>query len=534
MNRLTKIALSILSGALLSCAWPEHGFPLLLFVGFIPLLLVENDLFNKKKEVNSFSVFWYAAIAFSIWNSFTTFWIYNAALVGVVAAVIINTLLTSFAFYLFHVTHRVLAGKATAYVALIGYWLSYEFLQLNWDLNWPWLNLGNGFASYPSWIQWYEYTGIFGGSLWVLVVNILLFHFIYQRFFQKICSRAVGMKLGIAVILTVIPIIYSYYIYRGYKEVKSSIDVIVVQPNLDPYSEQYSVDPQMVTAQMLASAKIKADSLADFIVFPESAIQEHAWEDQLDSLSSVRQIRAFNKQYPLMKAVVGMSTYKIFNTGEPLTISARKFSDADKYYDAYNTALYVANNGSLQKHHKSKLTPGVEKMPYPRLFKFLEKFALDLGGTVGTLGSDAEQIPFMINDSLKIAPVICYESVYGEFVNEFVSRGANAIFVITNDGWWGNTPGHRQHLLFSVLRAIETRRSVARSANTGVSCFINQRGDISQRTDYWVPAAIRSKMNTNSEITFYVKHGDYIGRFFLVIAGLMFILTLGIGVFRKT
>ncbi len=165
-------------------------------------------------------------------------------------------------------------------------------------------------------------------------------------------------------------------------------------------------------------------------------------------------------------------------------------------------------------------------MPLIHYLPFIENFAIDLGGTVGSLGMNPDQTPFSINDNLKIAPVICYESVYGEFLNRFIQNGANVIFVITNDGWWGNTAGHRQHMLFSVLRAIETRRSVARSANTGISCFINQRGDISQRTDYWVPAVIREKINANDKITFYVKYGDYIGRIFMLVAGLFLLLTI--------
>jgi apolipoprotein N-acyltransferase len=526
MKRWTKIALAVLSGLILASGWPEHGFPLLLFIGFIPLLMVENDHWIRMKETNSFSIFLYGFIAFSVWNVLTTYWIYNSTLVGVIAAVLVNTLLMSTTFTLFHITHRVLTGRTTAYVALIGYWLSMEFLHLRWDLNWPWLNLGNGFAAFPKWIQWYEYTGTFGGSLWILIMNILLFHFIYFRFIKKICSRNVGIIIISAIALAILPILCSSFMYSRYRERKSPVDVVVVQPNLDPYKEQYEVEPSIVTMRMLALARKKADSLTDFIVFPESAIQEHAWEDQLDHVGSIDLLHKFNSSYPKMAAIVGMSTRKIFKPGEPLSFSARKFIDADRYYDEFNTALYVAHDGSLHKYHKSYLTPGVEKMPYPKTFKFLEKYALDLGGTIGSIGTNHVQAPFIINDTLKIAPVICYESVFGEFVNQFVKNGANAIFVITNDGWWGNTPGHRQHLLFSVLRAIETRRSIARSANTGISCFVNQRGDISQRTSYWVPGAIRSTINANSGLTFYVRYGDYIGRGFILVSILMFILTI--------
>ena len=283
---------------------------------------------------------------------------------------------------------------------------------------------------------------------------------------------------------------------------------------------------------MLTQAAAKSDSMTDFAVFPESAVQEYVFEDQIEHSPSVARMREFNSRYKNMNIISGISSRKIFEPGEALSPSARKFSDADRYYDSYNTALFIAHDSTLQKYHKSKLTPGVELMPYLNVFPFLKKFAIDLGGTTGSLGVNPDQTPFTIRENLKIAPVICYESVYGEFLNRFIINGANCIFVITNDGWWGNTPGHRQHMLFSVLRAIETRRSIARSANTGISCFINQRGDISQRTAYWVPATIREKINANDKITFYVKYGDYIGRIFMLVAAISALLTISAS-FRK-
>jgi len=129
--------------------------------------------------------------------------------------------------------------------------------------------------------------------------------------------------------------------------------------------------------------------------------------------------------------------------------------------------------------------------------------------------------------------LICYESAYGEFTNKFVKKGANVIFVITNDGWWGDTPGHKQHLYFSPLRAIETRRSVARSANTGISCFIDQRGNIYQATKYWEPDVIKQDINLNSEITFYTRMGDYIGRISAFLSVIFILLSVVFGIRKR-
>jgi apolipoprotein N-acyltransferase len=534
MNRIHKLALSILSGILLSLSWPENGFPFLIFIALIPLLIVEGQHYQKRNDNGTFGIFWYGFITFLIFNTLTTYWIYNSTLAGAIAAIVLNSLFMSIIFQAFHYTHRKMIGEAAGYLALIGYWLSFEYLHLRWDLNWPWLNFGHVFAAYPRWIQWYEFTGVFGGSLWVVTVNILLYKFLHFRIIMKVCNRQAALLLISSLFLLVLPSAVSLIMYASYREKSDPVDVVVVQPNLDPYNEQYTLDPLDVTERMLELAAKKADSLTDFIVFPESAIQEYAFEDQLDSIGSIKTLRKFNQSYHRMNAAVGISTRKIFGENEPLSSTARKFRDADRYYDAYNTALYVAHDGKLQIHHKSKLTPGVEKMPYPRLFRFLENYAIDLGGTIGSLGVDNREIPFRVSDHLQIAPIICYESVYGEFLNGFIKNGASLIVVITNDGWWGNTPGHRQHLQFSVLRAIETRRSIARSANTGISCFINQRGDVSQRTRYWEPDVIRSTINANDKITFYVKHGDYIGRMFLMISAVMAMITIVFAFSKKS
>ena len=193
--------------------------------------------------------------------------------------------------------------------------------------------------------------------------------------------------------------------------------------------------------------------------------------------------------------------------------AARKFRTFEGSYFAYNTAFYIDSSSKLQWYHKSKLTPGVEKMPSWKILSPLKDFAIDLGGTIGTLKIDDERKVFTHQGGLfRVAPVICYESVYGEFVAGYVRNGANIIFIITNDGWWGDSPGHRQHLEFAKLRAIETRRSIARSANTGISAFFDQRGDIYQATPYVEQAAIRQSLTLNETKTFYVKNGDYLAR----------------------
>lgn len=531
MKRHHKILLSVVSGLLLAFSWPMKGFPALVLIAFVPLLFIESEQRKNKASNSPYGLFGYAFLAFLIFNTLTLYWIYHAALPAGIFSVLFTSFLMTLTFHLFHVAARNFNRDGAAYTTLVAFWLCYEFIQLRWDLNFPWMNLGGAFGMWPSWIQWYEITGTFGGTLWILLINILLFITIRKALNSP--GKRIPFKETVFVIsLIALPLIYSQIRYASYKEKVNPVNVVVVQPNIDPYNEQYDLDPMVVTRKMIDMALAKSDSTTDFIVCPESAIQEYVYEDQFDLSPSINTFREIKNVIPGIRTVVGISSRKVFEEGEPLSPTARKFKNAEKYYDSYNTAMLIDNDSTLQVHHKSKLTPGVERMPYPKFFKFLEKYALDLGGTVGSLGIDDDQIPFKTASNITIAPVICYESVFGEFTSQFIANGANVIFVITNDGWWKDTPGHRQHMVFSALRAIETRRSVARSANTGFSCFVNQRGDISQRTDYWVPAVIKGTINANEHITFYVRYGDYIGRAGVLTAVLLLLLTI-VNILRK-
>ena len=154
----------------------------------------------------------------------------------------------------------------------------------------------------------------------------------------------------------------------------------------------------------------------------------------------------------------------------------------------------------------------VEHTPYPRLFCPIDDL---LGGVMGRCVGQDEISLLHIQDGTTVIPVgcaVCYESVYGEYYTDYIRKGARAMTIITNDAWWGNTPGYRQHLSYASLRAIETRRAIARCANTGISAIISPSGKITERTPWWEPAVIESEIPLRDDITFYVSHGDITGR----------------------
>jgi len=213
-----------------------------------------------------------------------------------------------------------------------------------------------------------------------------------------------------------------------------------------------------------------------------------------------------------------------------LTAAARenKRGGFPRYYEIQNSAIQLQSDSSeIPVYVKSKLVPGVETFPYRKLLPFLKPIVDKLGGSVHGLGIQKERSVFN-NQSLSIAPVICYESIYGNFVGDYIRKGAQAIFIMTNDGWWDNTPGHKQHLAFGALRAIEFRRPIARCANTGISCFVNARGDISHQLAYGTQGSITNSMAFSSYETIYSKTGDLIAYVCLIfsVLALFFLLTI--------
>ncbi len=540
IKKIHLILVSILSGLILTLAWPVNGFPGLLFIGLVPLLFVEDYISNRRDKFFRFSFLFYSYPAFFIWNLLTTWWIYNSTLGGAIMAVVLNSLFLAIVFQVFSWAKRQLSSKMAGYFALASFWIAFEYLHLNWMISWPWLTLGNGFASYYNWVQWYEYTGVMGGTLWVLVVNVVIYEGIRNLKFEPERSgtrrsqiQNSTILLFITSLLIIVPILISFSIYRNYTEKPDPVNFVVVQPNVDPYSEQYSLPPPEVVNRIMTLAAPLLDSTTNFLIAPESAIQEDMWENDMNTFFTLKLLRNVIRKYPELNILIGGSTFKAYEEGEALSRSARKFRDSDGFYDAYNTAILINASDSMQLYHKSKLTPGVEALPSFKGFKWLEKFAINLGGTVGSLGTDDHRKVFWTNNTTRVSPIICYESVFGEFFAEFVSNGAQIMIIITNDGWWGDTPGHRQHFTFAHLRTIETRRSIARSANTGISAFIDQRGDAFNVTKYWEPAAIKGTLNANSTLTFYVKHGDYIARIAVWLTCILLLISLSVRIFVK-
>jgi apolipoprotein N-acyltransferase len=499
--------LSVFSALLLSVAWYLH-LSIIIFFALVPLLILEDKISTDQTTRKRKLKLWlYAYITFLIWNVLVTWWVVYASLSGAAMAFLANSLLMSFVFLIYSSLKNQI-NKPWAAWLLIPLWLAWEHGHTLWDISWTWLSICNVFAFNHNWIQWFEFTGASGGSAWMLFVNILIFKILKKNSTLKIVSRQVS-AIAAAII---IPILISYGMLFLKKPLSNPDDrrhILVVQPNIDPYNTKFSVEFQSQFFKFLKLVEGKIKPNTDFLVLPETFITENIDEQFIADSPEINWFRdSLLKKFPHLKIVTGGNTYMVYPSKEAASATARFDAQANVYFDAYNSGFMIDNH-RVQIYHKSKLVPGVERMPFPALFKPLESFAIDLGGTMGSLGMDDTRSVF--SDSAGktfIAPVICYESVYGDYCTEYIRKKANIIFIITNDGWWQDTPGYVQHVNYARLRAIENRRQIARSANTGTSCFIDEFGNISDATPWWQEAVIEKDLYVNNQMTFFSRYGD--------------------------
>ncbi len=519
--RHQPLLLSIVTGILLALSWPARGIPLLAFVALVPLLWVEDHFHAERKHSRLTRMFVHAWLAFFVFNLLTTWWIMFATIPGMLVAVLLNPVFMAIPWVVMHASRRMLPGKQGQTPLLI-LWLSFEYLHAQWDLSWSWLDLGNVFATTPFLVQWYEYTGTSGGTSWILVANLMLYS-LWKQLQGRIHMRKNRLlRMGLAATVLVLPAVVSLIIWHRYEEASDPVEVVVVQPSHDPYQPVGSIaeaEKRLALLTSLANSKISPHTR--FVVAPEGANPRGVWMHEAESHFTIQAFRDHISQHPGLAWVLGSFAYQMYQANEARPKSAAPYKNDDTYYDVYNSAIMIEADRPVAFYHKSKLVPGIEKMPFYTIMKPIGKLVEKFGGTQTSLGTQAYRGVFSTTTGYTVAPAVCYESIYGDYMGAYFRRGAGLIFIVTNDGWWRNTPGHRQHNQYARLRAIESRRSIARSASTGISSFINQRGEVLQQTRWWETTAISQELNQNYTLTFYSLQGNFLGKLALFLTVLL-------------
>ena len=498
--------LALLSSTLLIFSFPYTGsFTPFVFIGFVPLLLLRQQFLATDKKPWKLGLWTY--LSFLLWNIGTTWWVANASISGGIFAFTVNALLMTLVFGSWSFIDRKINTRYS-FLLLIPIWILFEFGHHRWDLSWPWLTLGNYFSVRTDWVQWYEWTGTLGGSAWILLVNLLLFRL--YNVYRDVAKRNQNIFTIIGILF--LPIVVSQILlpFATSLAVKKPnyLNAVVLQPNIDPYTEKFaaSASNEAFTDSLINLANRHVTSQTNLVIAPETALPLSFLEDKLHTFAFGQQLQEQVSKWPKVDLLIGASTVKIFDTKQ--SVASTPIPNTSQWYESYNSSVLLTKKEAPQYAHKSKLVPGVELVPFSAYLPFLSALAIENGGTSGTLGIEKEPKILSV-DQVKLAPIICYESIYGDFVRQQVQKGAQLLCIITNDGWWGNTPGYQQHFSFARLRAIETRRWVLRSANTGTSGSIDQRGKVIKKTPYWTKASFAQTVTLRSDQTFYTKYGDW-------------------------
>ncbi len=523
----------ILPAILFWLAWFPKPFTPLLFISFVPLLLLAQR-FAQAKRYQYYGSLYLALLG---WNITTTWWVYYASSYGVIFMLTLNALFMLLPF----VVYRMVSKKLTtpwAFAVFVISWVFYEFGHHRWDLSWPWLCLGNGFSGWLSFVQWYEWTGTLGGSVLVLYMNWWLLN----GFNMNSCSEVdvpqkqkkiwkFSLNPSIFWAIMVFCGLYGLSIFLKYRvniQEGTPLKVAVLQPSFDPWNEKFVRPPQSMEEEMIDLSMDVIDSTVEWLLWPETSLVDginlkfvgsdyqvdrlrlsyvFSEKPYMQSKYSAEKVRRWGKKLQILTGVNGVNYY--ISDSKPTKTARRLKYEPKGWYDHYNSAMWMDSGFKPRFYHKSKLVPGTEQMPFIQYLPFLESLALQLdeNSTTGSLAkNDSVEV---LGRGEKVAPIICYESIYGDLVRQFVNKGAGWIGVVTNDAWWRETAGYQQHYSYSRLRAIETRKWVARSANTGTSAFIDPRGDEYQHSEWFKKICLQQTIYSNHRTTLYAILGDW-------------------------
>jgi apolipoprotein N-acyltransferase len=507
--------LALATGVLLWLGWPPSGVPVMLLFAWVPLLWAERLVLSHGRFLLL------CFLSMLLWNTGSTWWVWYASPGGSIFMLLANSLLMTAVWALFRFIRKQ-RGEIMAYGSLPLLWLAFEYFHLNWQSAWPWLNLGNGLAMAGSWIQWYSFTGTLGGTLWIWLCNLFVFRLLLQyRNRGKAQLLRSLLRFGPAPLLVfLLPILLSMAMRPDEDARKEQIEVLILQPSFDPYLEKFERDPADQLREMLDTAARHITPETRIVLMPETALVGNLDEDALASEQLIQLCRQFLRLYPQCAILAGADTRLVYMTEQPPTHTARPTEHPRIWVDYFNTGLWLDTTREIGLFHKSKLVPGVEKMPYKEYLGFLEKLSIDMGGTSGSLGYD-DTVRISGRGELKVGTAICYESVFGQWCAGYTRLGARLLAIATNDGWWQETDGHVQHLHYARLRAIENRRWVVRSANTGISAVIDPAGNITQSLGWYRKGVIKARVPLRDDTTFYTRHGDYLGRLASLLAAML-------------
>lgn len=513
LKRKKNRVLAITSGVLLGLSFPPFPFPYLTFAALVPYFFALNRLeklidINKVTYTTAFffgliTIFWVGG-----WEDATDKFLMIAG--GLL--LFINPIFFLIPSILFYYAKKSF-NKKIAFLLFPFFWVSYEYFYMITDASFPWLTLGNSLSYFKTFIQIADTIGVLGLSLILIFTNIFLF-FLMDIYFRQ---KQINLKYLTAIILLIIlPLLYGSYKITSYRESQNLLRTGIIQPNLNPWDKWETGGLDKILSLYLSLSDSALKSSPSMLVWPETALPIYL-------LSDVHYgTRDKIVRYVLENGVViltGMPDIYYFSDKSKAPNDAKQRDGIGYSYATYNSALlFNYSMTEIQRYGKMKLVPFSERVPFVDFLPFLgDLIKWEVGISGWNVGKEQKVFTAVFEkknlrtvgdnlfDTVKIAPLICYESIYPDFTANFVEKGAQLICVVTNDSWFGKFSGPYQHKEISVLRAVENRRSVIRSANGGISCLIDPLGFTIVETEMFTKDFLIVDAPIESKISFYTK-----------------------------
>ncbi|MBI1807536.1 MAG: apolipoprotein N-acyltransferase [Ignavibacteria bacterium] len=523
-----RIFLATLSGVMLGCSFPPIPSGILAVCCFVPFLILFDSLIEYGEVVR------YSYLTFFIFNVIALYWTGGFTHAKDIYLMLAGGMLLLVHPFFFSVPIVALMfirrhlGIGVALMAFPLVWVSFEYLHSLFEIGFPWLTVGNTQTYDLSVVQIASYTGVYGISFWLTVLNVLG-HFLYSKLAGKkwkISSLQSVATLLAFVSLYALPRVYGdHVLVSSPSPVDTKINVGCIQPNIDPF-EKWQGNAEMQLGVLQHLTKEGAQKQVDLLLWPETAVpfyilhpnnRQYLYliKNQVDSLG--------------INLLTGIPDVIFYHEGDPFPRSS-KISPSGQRYDTFNSSILIEpHRNEIQKYAKIILVPFAERVPFSEALSFLNAMQWNFGLGGWAHGKDTTVFHFKTahGDSISFSNMVCYESVYPGLVAAFVRRGAQFLTVITNDSWWGNTSGTYQHVQFGVLRAIENHRWVIQCANGGISCIIDPFGHILQRTEMYTQAALVGTIEPQVEVTFYTMHGDWLAELTMLLSVFLLAASLG-------
>jgi apolipoprotein N-acyltransferase len=542
--KTTDFWLRLLCGVCFGLAFPPINFYPLIYVGIVLLIreIINCKTYNEVLRKSYAVFFWFNLVAVS-WVCLSGFR-QNADRFLIVAGLLVLLAHPMF-FWLpvtaFYKVYRSLKNFRYKYLYLLSFpfiWVAFEYLHTLTQISFPWLFFGNTQTYNLAKIQFIEYTGVYGLSFWICSVSILLFYIIQKQKEQswKLSARTYLLVISL-IVLYLAPDAYTFFMKSPAKYVNSfangELNVGVIQPNADPWERWGGKQMQFVTeyVEMIKELKQKNPN-TQLIVLPETAITFYLFNPVNEE--KYNKIKHFvdSTGTPLL---IGMPFYKIYKDSTEAPKDAKRGNEGI-FYDTYNSAVLFEKSKTkenFQVYKKNKLVIGAERIPYQEVLGFLKDYVTwQVGISQWQIGKDT--VNFQMENGMQFNSAICYESVYPEFFSKFVKKGADFCTIITNDAWWGKLSGTYQHNQYAILRAVENRRWIVRSANTGISDIIDPYGNKLNETPINERASFADKIGIIKEKTFYTEHGDWLCIACLWLSGGILLISIITGIKQKS